>query len=101
MSMVVAILARRRICMTTPRMDIGIQWHCLDLTWANSPNLPHTAVAEPCMIKQRPFGPRNCLYPELLFRRPERGGHMSDIAGELARVCEAFDKPTLRLLDRK
>ncbi|MDQ2894568.1 MAG: DUF3375 domain-containing protein [Actinomycetota bacterium] len=26
---------------------------------------------------------------------------MSDIAGELARVCEAFEKPTLRLLDRK
>ncbi|WP_051973091.1 DUF3375 domain-containing protein [Cryobacterium sp. MLB-32] len=26
---------------------------------------------------------------------------MSDIAGELARVREAFDKPTLRLLDRK
>lgn len=26
---------------------------------------------------------------------------MSDIAGELARVREAFEKPTLRLLDRK
>jgi Protein of unknown function (DUF3375) len=29
------------------------------------------------------------------------GGAMSDIAGELARVREAFDKPTLRLLDGK
>ncbi len=26
---------------------------------------------------------------------------MSDIAGELARVGDAFEKPTLRLLDRK
>ncbi|TFB81908.1 DUF3375 domain-containing protein [Cryobacterium levicorallinum] len=31
----------------------------------------------------------------------ERNQLLSDIAGELARVREAFDKPTLRLLDRK
>ena len=31
----------------------------------------------------------------------ERTSTMSEIAGELARVREAFDKPTLRLLDRK
>jgi hypothetical protein len=31
----------------------------------------------------------------------DASGQMSDIAGELARVREAFDKPTLRLLDGK
>jgi hypothetical protein len=35
------------------------------------------------------------------MRFEKRGTSMSEIASELARVREAFDKPTLRLLDRK
>jgi hypothetical protein len=42
-----------------------------------------------------------CHWPGLSSVVVRRGVVMSDIAGELARVREAFEKPTLRLLDRK